>query len=176
MVVPRGPRLLPSAPFTLYVNLVMNGGLGSNLSKHTFYMQGTVAPISIKDTIWLLLTLTGKLAAYLLSLSLTYIISCSLDSHLESKAGSVVLSELSLSVLPRIFISFCCYVLRYTNIRKDFVYFILVVVTVAFIVVRVICACITLTMVQWYVFECPFEVFVIFLVASNSSAIWSGLL
>ena len=45
MVVPRGPRLLPSAPFTLYVCFVIKGSLGSNLSKHagncgTYIKQG----------------------------------------------------------------------------------------------------------------------------------------
>ena len=62
-------------------------------------MQETVAPLSSKDTIWLLMNLTGELATYLLSLSLTSIISCSQDSHLEFDAESVVLSELSTSVL-----------------------------------------------------------------------------
>ena len=61
-------------------------------------MQEIVAPV-LNGTIWLLLTLTGKLAAYLLLLSLTSIISCTRDSHLESEAESLVLSELSISVL-----------------------------------------------------------------------------
>ena len=99
VVVPRGPRLLPSAQFTLYVCLVINRGLGSSLSKHVFGIQETVAPVSNEDTICLLLILTGKLAAYLLSLSLTPIILCSQDSHSESEAESAVLFELSTSVL-----------------------------------------------------------------------------
>ena len=77
MAVTRGPRLLPSAPFTLYECFVINWGLGSNLSKHVSDMQEIVAPVLNKDIIWLLLTLTGKLATYLLLLSLTSIISCS---------------------------------------------------------------------------------------------------
>ena len=75
VAVPRGPRLLPSVPFTLYGCFVIN--LGSNLSKHVFIMQEIVTPVLNKNTIWLLLTLTGKLAAYLLLLSLISFISCS---------------------------------------------------------------------------------------------------
>ena len=52
VVVPRGPRLLPSAPFTLYVHFVIKGGLGCSLSKHAFDMLETVEPVSNKDTIW----------------------------------------------------------------------------------------------------------------------------
>ena len=75
MVLPRGPRLLPSAPFTLYVCCVIMGDLGSSLSKQPFDMQDIVEPVSNKDSVWLLLT--GNLAAYLLPLSLTSIILCS---------------------------------------------------------------------------------------------------
>ena len=54
--------MLPSAPFTLYVHVAVNGELGSSLSKHAFDMWEIVAPLSNKDTVWLLI-LTGKLAA-----------------------------------------------------------------------------------------------------------------
>ena len=77
---------------------VTSGGLGSSLSKHAFDMQDIVAPVSNNDFVWLLLTLTGKLAAYLLLLSLTSIISRSLDSYSESEAESKLISELSTSV------------------------------------------------------------------------------
>ena len=84
--VPRGPRLLPSAPFTLYVYCVNKGGLGFSLSKQVFDMQDIVLPVSNKNTVWLLLTLTGKLAAYLLSLSFTSIISWFCNIHSQSEA------------------------------------------------------------------------------------------
>ena len=61
-------------------------------------MQDFVVPISNKDTVSLLLILTGKLAAYLLSLSFTFIILYSCDSRLESEAESKMQSELSMSV------------------------------------------------------------------------------
>ena len=99
MAISRGPKLLQSVPFTLYGCFIINWGLGFNLSKHAFNMQKITAHVLNKDTAWLLLTLTGKLAAYLLLLSLTSIILCSLDSHLECEAEFAVLSELSISVL-----------------------------------------------------------------------------
>ena len=37
VVVPRRPRLLPLAPFTLYVSVCINAGLGSSLSKHALH-------------------------------------------------------------------------------------------------------------------------------------------
>ena len=65
MAVPRGLRLLPSVRFTLYGWFVINRGLESNLSEHAFYMQEIMAPVLNKDTVWFLLTLTGKLAGIL---------------------------------------------------------------------------------------------------------------
>ena len=65
-------------------------------------MWDIVVPVSNNDTVWLLLTLTVKLAAYLLSLSLTSIILCSSDSHLESEAESEMQSELSISEMSGI--------------------------------------------------------------------------
>ena len=82
----------------MYVCVAVNGGLGCNLSKHAFDMQEIVAPVSNKNTAWLLI-LTGKLVAYLVSLSLTSIISCTEDSYSESEADSTVLSELATLVL-----------------------------------------------------------------------------
>ena len=99
MAVPRGPRLLSSAPFTQYRYVVTNRSLGSSMSKHAFDMQEIMAPVLNKDIIWLLLTLTAKLAAYLLLLSLTFIILCSWDRHPESEAEPTLLSELSISLL-----------------------------------------------------------------------------
>ena len=55
-----------------------------------------MAPVSNKDTIWLLLALTGKLSSYLLLPSLTFTILWFQDSHLESRAEFLVLSELSI--------------------------------------------------------------------------------
>ena len=66
MAVPRGPRLLPSTPCTLYGCFAISRGLELSLSKHDFYMQEIVAPVSNRDTSWLLLTFTGKIEAYLL--------------------------------------------------------------------------------------------------------------
>ena len=51
VAVPRGPKQLPSAPLTLYVHCVINGGLGSSLSKHAFDMQEIVAPVLNNDTV-----------------------------------------------------------------------------------------------------------------------------
>ena len=45
--------------------------MGSNLSKHAFDMQEIVAPVLNKDIVQLLVIVTGKLAAYLVSLNLT---------------------------------------------------------------------------------------------------------
>ena len=74
--VPRGPKILLSAPFSLCAYFVINRGLKYSWSKHAFDMQEIVAPVSNNDTIWLLLTLTGKLAEYLLSMNLASIIAC----------------------------------------------------------------------------------------------------
>ena len=71
----------------------------SSLSKQVFEIQNIVAPVSNNDTVSLLLTLTWKLAAYLLSLSLTSTISCSCNSHSESQAESEMQLELSMLVL-----------------------------------------------------------------------------
>ena len=80
------------------------------MSKYAIDMQEMRASVLKKYTIRLLLTLTGKVAAYLLSLSLTAIILCSCDSHLESEAESVGLSELcmlELSGMPSISVDMC---------------------------------------------------------------------
>ena len=98
-VAPREPKLFLSEPFTLYVCCVIKGGLGSNLSKHDLDMKDVVALVSNRDTVWLLLTLTGKLTAYLLSLSFISIILWFCASHLESEAQSKMWSELSMLVL-----------------------------------------------------------------------------
>ena len=95
VVVPRGPRLLPLAPLTLYICVCVNVGLGSSLSKHLFDIQEIVAPVSNKDIVLLLLTVTGKFAAYFVLLNLTSIISFSFDRHSKSKEELTMLLELS---------------------------------------------------------------------------------
>ena len=94
-VVPRGPRLLPSAPLTLYVCVCVNVSLGSSLSKHVFDIHEMVVPLSNKEIFVLLLTVTRKFAKYLVLLNLTSIISFSFDIHSESEEVSSMLSELS---------------------------------------------------------------------------------
>ena len=49
MIVPRGLRLLLSAPFALYVCVSASGVLGSSLSNHAFDMQEIMALVSNKD-------------------------------------------------------------------------------------------------------------------------------
>ena len=64
------------------------------MSKHAFDTQEMVAPVSNKDIVLLLLTVTGIFTAFLL-LNITSIILFSFDSHSESKEESGMLSELS---------------------------------------------------------------------------------
>ena len=93
--MPSRLRLMPLAPFTLYVCVCVSVGLGSSLSKQAFDIQEMVVPVSNKDTVLLLLIVTGKLVAYFLLLNLTSIISFSHDSHSESEEELSMLSELS---------------------------------------------------------------------------------
>ena len=95
VVVPRGLRLLPSAPFTLYVCVCFSVGLGSSLSKHAFDIQEMVVPVSDKDIVLLLLIVTGKFVAYFVLLNLTSVIWFSHDSHSKSEEELSMLSELS---------------------------------------------------------------------------------
>ena len=53
--------MLPLAPFTLYVCVCVNVGLGSSLSKHAFDIEEMVAPVSNKDIVLLVLIVTGKI-------------------------------------------------------------------------------------------------------------------
>ena len=161
VVVPRGPTLLPSAPFTLYVHVAVNRSLRSSLPKHAFDMQEIVAPVSKKDTVWLLLILTGKLAAYLVSLSLTWLFHF---SHSESETESMILSELSTSRVGWDIVSFCCYVIRCAGIRSNFIYLCLVIMWFAFMFVWERCAQFTLMIVSvikvwWVMFKQPLEIF-----------------
>ena len=85
VVVPWRPRLLPLAPFTLYV--CGSVGLGSSLSKHAFDIQEMVVPVSNKDMVLFLLIVTVRFTAYFVLFNLTSIISSSHDSHSESEEG-----------------------------------------------------------------------------------------
>ena len=71
VVILRGQRLLPLAPFTLYLCVCTNAGLSWSLLKHSFYIQEIVAPVSNREIVLFLLTVTGKFTAYLTLLSLT---------------------------------------------------------------------------------------------------------
>ena len=84
-----------SAPFTLYVCVCSNVGLGSSLSKHAFDIQEMIVPVSNKDMALFLLIVTGKFAAYFIFLNLTSIISSGHDTHSKPKEESMILSELS---------------------------------------------------------------------------------
>ena len=95
VVVPRGLRLLPLAPLTLYVCVCVNVGFGSSLSKHVFDIQEMVVPVSNKDIVLLLLTVTGKFAAYFVLLNFSSIIPFSCVSHSESEEELSILSEVS---------------------------------------------------------------------------------
>ena len=95
VVLPRGPRLLPSAPLTLYMCVCVSVGLGSSLSKHVFDIQEMVVPVSNKDIVLLLLIVTRKFAVYFMLLNLTSIILFSLASHSESKEELSMLTDLS---------------------------------------------------------------------------------
>ena len=74
VTVPRRLRLLPSAPLTLCICVCVNVGLGSSLSKHVFDIQEMVTPISNRDAVLLLLTVTRKFAAHFVLLNLTSMI------------------------------------------------------------------------------------------------------
>ena len=95
VVFPRGPRLLPSAPLTLYVCVCTNSGLSGSLSKHAFDTQEMVAPVSNREMVLFLLIVTGRFAAYFIMLNLTSIISSAFDGHSESNVESRLLSGLS---------------------------------------------------------------------------------
>ena len=86
---------MSSAPFTLYVCVCTNAGLGSSLSKHAFDIQEMVAHVSNRDMVLFLLILTGKVTAYFILLDFTAKILYVYDSHSESKDESRILSELS---------------------------------------------------------------------------------
>ena len=113
VVVTRGSTLLLSVPCILYVCCVVKGSLGSSLSKQVFEMQAIVAPISNRDTVWLLLTLTRKLAAYLLSLSLTSIVLFWMQLELSILELSGISSDSvamcwGVQVLEVILFTWCC--------------------------------------------------------------------
>ena len=95
---------MPLTPFTLYVCVCISVGLGSSLSEHAFDIQEMVAPVSNKDMVLFLLTVTGKFAAYFISLNLTSIILSTHDSHFECKEESSILSELSESWCSLLFL------------------------------------------------------------------------
>ena len=94
VVVPRGPRLLPLPPFTLYMLAWTNSGSGCNLLKHTFDTQDMVASVSNREMALLLLVITGKFAAYFILLNLTSIISSVHDSQSELEEDLMLLSSL----------------------------------------------------------------------------------
>ena len=95
MVIPIGLKLLLSAPFTLYVFVCTNVGLGCSLSKHAFDIQEIVTPVSNREMVLFLFIVTGKFASYFILLNLTSIILSALDSHSESHEESRLLSGLS---------------------------------------------------------------------------------
>ena len=105
VVVLRGSRLLSLAPLTLYVYVCVNVGFGSSLSKHVFDIQEMVAPVSNKDMILLLVTVTGKFATYFVVLNFTSLISFSFVSHSESKEESSMLLWVSESWFSLLFSS-----------------------------------------------------------------------
>ena len=84
-----------SAPFTLYVCVCINVGLGSSLSKHPFDIHEMAVPVSNKDMVLFLLVVTGKFVIHFILLNLTSIILFACDSHSKSKEESRILSELS---------------------------------------------------------------------------------
>ena len=51
VVVLRGPRLLPLAPFTWHVCVSFSIGLGYSFSRHAFDIQEMVVPVSNKDNV-----------------------------------------------------------------------------------------------------------------------------
>ena len=95
VVVPRGPRLLPLAPFTFYTCVCTNNGLGLNLSKYAFDIQEMVAYVLNREMVLLLLIVMWKFVAYFIFLNLTSMISSTCNSHPESEEESMILSRLS---------------------------------------------------------------------------------
>ena len=95
VVIPIGWRLFPSAPFTLYIFVCTNVGLGCSLSKHALDTHEIAAPVSNRYIVLFLLIVTGELMAYFMLLNLTSIISSVHDSHSESDEGPKLLYGLS---------------------------------------------------------------------------------
>ena len=92
--IPIGPRLFPSAPFTLYIFVCTNVDLCHNLSKHVFDIHETVVPVSNIYIVLFLLIDTGKFVAYFMLLNLISIISLVCDNHSESDEESRLLLRL----------------------------------------------------------------------------------
>ena len=90
MVILIGPRPLPLVPFTLYVCVCTNCGLGCSLSKHAFDIQEIVALVSNKEMVLVLLIVTGKFEAYFILLNLNSINLSAQDSHSVSDEESKV--------------------------------------------------------------------------------------
>ena len=65
-----------------------NVGFGCILSKYAFDIQDMVAPVSNKEMVLFLLTVTGKFAIYFMLLNFTSIISSAHYSHSESDEES----------------------------------------------------------------------------------------
>ena len=97
MVIPIGPRLFPSAPFTLYIFICTNIGLDYSLLKHALDIHDIVAPVSNRDIVLFLLVVTGKFTTYFMLFSVTSIISSVHDCHSESDEESELLSGSCLS-------------------------------------------------------------------------------
>ena len=94
VVIPIGPRLFLSAPFTLCVFVCTNFGFGCSLSKHALDIHEIVAPVSNRGIVLFLLIAMGKLVAYFMLLTVTSIVSSVYDSHSESDVDSKLLSGL----------------------------------------------------------------------------------
>ena len=88
MVIPIGPRLVPSAPFTLYIFVCTNVDLGCSLLKHASDIHEIVVLVSNRDIMLFLLIVMGKFMAYFMLLNLTLIILSVHDSHPESDEES----------------------------------------------------------------------------------------
>ena len=139
VVIPRQPKLLLLAPFTLHVCICTNATLDCSLSKHALDIQKMVAPVSNRERVLFLLIMTRNFAAYFILLSLILIISTAHDSHSESERSQGYYQDCQSHGIFDIFrIWFCIF--RCICLTNKFINFIISVAWPAFVSVWVNCA------------------------------------
>ena len=127
-----------------------------------------VVPVSNKDIVSLLLNVTGKFVAYFVVFNLTSIISFSFDSHSKSKEKS--------SKGEKGFIGCVCWISSFIDFITIVMGFVFVSVWVGFAMVICTGVVVAVIRMRFAILMWLLKYFVIFPVASNNSAMWSGFL